>query len=195
MSGPQIARRASYLLDRLEEELFATGIRIVEQPHRLRGTHSRPFDGEGLPTTERALVEQGKLAGWLTNAASARQLGIGLTGNASRGASGAPGVGVSNVVLEAGTLSVAELIADIGDGVLVTELIGQGVNTVTGDYSRGASGLRIVNGGLAGPVAEFTVAGNLLEMFRNMTPASDLKIYRSLDVPTLRVDGMTVAGN
>ncbi len=194
MSGTAIARRSSFLLDRLEEELFAKGVRIVEQPHRKRGLHSRPFDGEGLPTQDRVLVEDGRVTGWLTNAASARQLGIDLTGHASRGASGAPGVSPSNVILEAGEVSRAELIADIKDGVLVTELIGMGVNGVTGDYSRGASGYRIVNGEITGPVAEFTIAGNLIDMFAHLTPASDLVVYRSMDVPSLRVDGMTIAG-
>lgn len=194
ISGPQIARRASFLLDRLEEDLFDPAIRILEEPHRKRGMRSRPFDGEGLPTAQRAIVENGKVTGWLTNVASARQLGIGLTGNASRGSSGAPGVDASNVHIAAGDVSVAELIADIEEGVLVTELIGQGVNPVTGDYSRGASGMRIVKGEIAGPVAEFTIAGNLVDMFRNMIPANDLEIYRGVDVPTLRIDGMTVAG-
>lgn len=195
MAGPQIARRASFLIDRLDDELFAPGIRILEEPHRQRGLSSRPFDGEGLPTLARTLVEHGKLTGWLTNVASARQLGIALTGHAQRGAGGAPGVGASNLYLAAGEMSVAELIADIDEGVLVAELIGMGVNPVTGDYSRGASGFRIVKGEIAGPVAEFTIAGNLVEMFRRMTPANDLEIYRHLDVPTLRVDGMTVAGD
>ena len=195
MSGPAIARRASYLLDKLDEELFPLALRILEEPHRKRGLHSRPFDGEGLPTKPRALVEDGKLTGWLTNAASARQLEIPLTGHAARGGGGAPGVGTSNLVLAAGEVSREELIADIAEGVLVIELIGHGVNGVTGDYSRGAVGFRIEKGEIAGPVAEFTVAGNLLDMFRQMTPASDLEIYRATDVPTLRIDGMTVAGD
>ncbi len=194
MSGPSIARRGSFLLGRLDEELFPKELRILEEPHRKRGLRSRPFDGEGLPTTQRALVENGRLTGWLTNASCARQLGIGLTGHASRGSGGSPGVSTANILLEAGTLSRSELIADIEDGVLVTELFGQGVNGVTGDYSRGASGFRIIKGEIAGPVAEFTVAGNLLDMFAYMTAADDLDIYRAVDVPTLRVDGMTVAG-
>jgi PmbA protein len=195
MSGPSAARRTSFLLDKLDEQLFPDALRILEEPRRQRGLHSRPFDGEGLATSERALVEYGKVTGWLTNAASARQLGIGLTGHAVRGTSGAPGVSASNVYLAAGEVTREELIADIEEGVLVTELIGHGVNGVTGDYSRGASGFRIVKGEIAGPVAEFTVAGNLLDMFKNLRAASDLEIYRSMDVPTLRVDGMTVAGD
>jgi PmbA protein len=125
------------------------------------------------------------------DSAAARQLGATPTGHASRGGSGAPHVTAGNVVIEPGTLSRAELIADIADGVYVTELIGHGVNGVTGDYSRGAAGFRIVNGEIAGPIAEFTVAGNLLDMFAAMIPASDLKIERGID--TLRIDGMTDA--
>ncbi|MCP5389522.1 MAG: TldD/PmbA family protein [Novosphingobium sp.] len=195
MSGAAIARRSSFLLDRLEEELFSTAIRIVEDPHRLRGLRSRPFDGEGLPTTARTLVEAGRVTGWLAESASARQLGIAPTGHASRGGSGAPGVSATNVDLEGGaTVSRDELIADIKQGFLVTELIGHGVNGVTGDYSRGASGFRIEQGEIAGPVAEQTIAGNLIDMFRAMQPASDLERHRAINAPTLRIDGMTVAG-
>jgi PmbA protein len=195
MSGPAIARRASFLLDKLDDELFAPGLRVIEEPHRKRGLRSRPFDGEGLPSVPRALVEDGRLTGWLTNAASARQLGVGLTGHAARGASGAPGVGPSNIYIAPGEVTRDELIVDITEGVLVTELIGQGVNGVTGDYSRGASGFRIENGKIAGPIAEFTIAGNLIDMFRQMRAADDLDIHRATDVPTLRIDGMTIAGD
>ncbi len=195
MSGNAIARRASFLLDREGEQLFAPGIAIHDDPLRRRGLSSRPFDGEGLATAPRALVEDGRLTGWLMDSAAARQLGGSPTGHAVRGAGGAPGVGTSNVHLGAGSLSVAELIADVAEGVFVTELIGHGVNGVTGDYSRGASGFRIVKGELAGPVAEFTVAGNLVEMFRQLSVASDLEWHRSVNVPTIRIDGMTVAGD
>ena len=195
MSGPAIARRASFLLDKLEEELFPLGLRVIEDPHRKRGLRSRPFDGEGLASTPRALVENGRIARWLTNAASARQLGAPLTGHAARGASGAPGVSTSNTWIAAGDISRVALIGGIAEGVLVTELIGQSVNGVTGDYSRGASGFRIENGRIAGPVAEFTIAGNLLDMFKRMTAADDLDIHRGTDVPTLLVEGMTGAGD
>ena len=195
MSGNAIARRASFLLDREGEQLFAPGIAIHDDPLRRRGLSSRPFDGEGLATAPRALVEDGRLTGWLMDSAAARQLGGSPTGHAVRGAGGAPGVGTSNVHLGAGSLSVAELIADVAEGVFVTELIGHGVNGVTGDYSRGASGFRIVNGEIAGPVAEFTVAGNLLDMFARLSVANDLEWHRSVNVPTIRVDGMTVAGD
>jgi PmbA protein len=194
ISGTAIARRSSFLLNRLEEEIFASGIRILDNPHLLRGLRSRPFDGEGLPTGPRALVEGGRLTGWLTNLSAARQLGIDPTGHAARGGSGAPGISASNVHLEAGSVSRAELIADITEGVLVTELSGQGVNPVTGDYSRGASGFRIVNGEVAGPVAEFTIAGNLLTMMAALSAADDLEMHRAINVPTLRIDGMVVAG-
>jgi len=195
IGGPSIARRSSFLLERLEDQLFDSAITILDDPLRRRGLRSRPFDGEGLPTAPRALVEKGKLTGWLMESASARQLGMEPTGHASRGASGAPGVGAGNVVMQPGTASFTELIADIAEGVFVTELIGHGVNGVTGDYSRGASGYRIVNGELAGPVAEFTIAGNLVDMFAALTPASDLEVHRGIDVPTLRIDGMSVAGD
>lgn len=195
ISGNAIARRASFLLDRAGDRIFAPGITIVDDPLRPRGLSSRPFDGEGLPTARRALVEDGRLTGWLMDSAAARQLGGTPTGNAVRGHGGSPGVGPSNMHLEAGACTVAELIADIADGVLVTELIGHGVNGVTGDYSRGASGYRIVNGEVAGPVAEFTIAGNLVDMFAQLRPADDLEWYRTVNVPTIRVDGMTVAGD
>jgi len=195
ISGSAIARRSSFLLDKLGEPIFAPGITIADDPHVPRGLRSRPFDGEGLPTSSRNLVEDGRVTGWLLDSASARQLNLAPTGHAARSGGGAPGVSTGNVHLTAGTLSPAELMADIADGVYVTELIGQGVNGVTGDYSRGAAGFRIVNGELAGPVAEFTVAGNLLAMFARLVPANDLEWYRAINVPTLRVDGMTIAGD
>jgi PmbA protein len=195
MSGAAIARRASFLLDRLDEQLFDSAITIVDDPLRRRGLRSRPFDGEGLAVSRRNLVEGGKLTGWLMDSAAARQLGLAPTGHASRGASGAPGVAPSNLHLAAGTVSPAALMADIADGVYVTELIGHGVNEVTGDYSRGASGYRIVNGEVAGAVAEFTIAGNLVDMFKALQPADDLEWHRTINVPTLRVDGLTIAGD
>jgi PmbA protein len=193
MAAPSIARKASFLAGREREALFAPGICVVEDPLRPRGLHSRPFDGEGVACAPRALVEDRRVTGWLTNVASAAQLGLPLTGHASRGGSGAPGVGASNVDLLAGDESVAELIADIEDGVLVDYLIGQGVNPVTGDYSRGAAGRRIVHGKIEGPVAGFTIAGNLLAMFAAMRAADDLETWRPVNAPTLRIDGMTVA--
>ncbi|WP_374281215.1 TldD/PmbA family protein [Novosphingobium sp.] len=195
MSGSSIARRASFLLGKEGAQLFAPGIEIVDDPLRPRGLSSRAFDGEGLPTARTVLVADGKLGGWLMDSASARQLGLAPTGHAVRGHGGAPGVGTTNLHLSAGSATPAELMSDIKDGVYVMELIGHGVNGVTGDYSRGASGYRIVDGQLAGPVAEFTVAGNLLDMFAHLSVANDLEWYRSVNVPTIRVDGMTVAGD
>ena len=194
ISGAAIARKASFLLGREGEPVFARGITIRDDPHRARGVRSRPFDGEGLATASRALVEDGRITGWLMDSASARQLGRAPTGHAVRGHGGSPGVSAGNVLIEPGAVSVAELIGDIADGVYITELIGMGVNGVTGDYSRGASGVRIVNGAFAGPVAGITIAGNLLDMFAHLSAADDLEIYRGVDVPTLRVDGMMVAG-
>ncbi|EGD59703.1 microcin-processing peptidase 1 [Novosphingobium nitrogenifigens DSM 19370] len=195
MTGSSIARRASFLLDRDGAKLFDSAVTILDDPHRLRGLRSRPFDGEGLLTAPRALVDKGHLTGWLMDAAAARQLGQTPTGHAARGGSGAPHVTTGNVTLAPGTLTPAELIADIADGVYVTELIGSGVNGVTGDYSRGASGYRIVNGEIAGPVAEFTIASNLIDMFAALVPANDLEIQHGIDVPTLRIDGMSIAGD
>ena len=194
MSGPSIARRSSFLLDRLDDMLFDPAVVIAEDPHCPRGLRSRPFDGEGLATAPRNLVENGKVTGWLMESASARQLGLAPTGHASRGG-GAPGVTVGNVCLAAGSQTREELIADIADGVYVTELIGMGVNAVTGDYSRGASGYRIVDGEIAGPVAEFTIASNLVDMFAQLRPASDLEVYRGIDSPSVRIDRMSVAGD
>ncbi|MBD3729909.1 MAG: TldD/PmbA family protein [Sphingomonadales bacterium] len=194
MAGSAIARKASFLLGKLDEELFPADIEILDDPLQRRGLRSRPFDGEGLPVAARALVQGGRLTGWLTNLAAARQLGVAPTGHGARGGGGSPGIASNNVHMAAGTLSREELIADIADGVLVTELIGHGVNAVTGDYSRGASGFRIIGGEIAGPVAEFTIAGNLLDMFARMTPANDLAMHRAINAPTLRVEGMTIAG-
>jgi len=194
ISGPAVARRTSFLLGREEEAIFPAQIRILDDPHRVRGLRSRPFDGEGVATAPRALVEAGRVTGWLLNTASARQLGLAPNGHATRGLGGAPGVGATNVHMEPGPVTPAELIADIAQGVYVTELIGQGVNPVTGDYSRGASGFLIERGEITRPVAEITVAGNLLAMFAALSAANDLEHRRAVNVPTLRVEGMTVAG-
>lgn len=195
INGAAIARRASFLLDRDGAHLFDSAVTILDDPHLARGLRSRPFDGEGLPTAPRALVEAGRLTGWLMDSAAARQLGQAPSGHAGRGGSGAPHVTTANVVLCPGVLSPAALIADIAEGVYVTELIGSGVNPVTGDYSRGASGYRISGGVIAEAIAEFTVAGNLIDMFAALVPANDLERLYGIDVPTLRIDGMTVAGD
>lgn len=189
--GPAIARRSSFLLDSLGASLFDAGVTITDDPLRPRGLQSRPFDGEGLPTMRRAIIERGVLTGWLLDSASARQLGLEPTGNAGRGGAGA---GVSNVHMEPGTLSPDELRADVARGLYVTELIGMGVNGVTGDYSRGASGFLIEDGAVTRAVSEITIAGNLKDMFAALVPANDLEFTRAINVPTLRIDGMTIAG-
>ena len=195
MNGASIARRASFLLDRDGAQLFDSAVTILDDPLVVRGLRSRPFDGEGLRTAPGALVEAGRLTGWLMDSAAARQLGKAPSGHAGRGGAGAPHVITGNVVLAAGPLSPAALMADIGEGVYVTELIGSGVNGVTGDYSRGASGYRISGGVIGEPIAEFTVAGNLIDMFAALIPANDLERIHGIDVPTIRIDGMTVAGD
>jgi PmbA protein len=192
--GPSIARRSSFLLDSLGQQIFDSSVTIMDDPHRERGLRSRPFDGEGLPTKSRAIIDKGVLTGWLLDSASARQLGLEPTGHASRGTGGAPGAGASNLHMEPGKVTPGDLMADVKRGLYVTELIGMGVNGVTGDYSRGASGFLIENGAVACAVAEITIAGNLKDMFRALTPANDLHFRYAVNAPTLRIDGMTIAG-
>ena len=193
ISGGAIARKASFLLGKLGERIFADGIRIVDDPLRIRGLRSRPFDGEGLPVKTMDLVSDGVLRSWTAESASSRQLGIQPTGHAVRGASGAPGAGPSNLYMAAGSRSRDELFAAFPEAILVTELIGQGINYVTGDYSRGAAGFMIRDGALAEPVAEITIASNLLDMFGSLEPGGDLEFRRGIDSPTLLVPEMTVA--
>jgi PmbA protein len=193
IGGQSIARKTSFLLDALGTPVFAAGVNIHDDPHRPHGLRSRPFDGEGLPVTPMAIVSEGVLETWLLETGSARQLGLSPTGHAARGVNGAPGVSTSNLYMANGVVPVVTLIEDIADGVYVTELIGMGVNGTTGDYSRGAAGFRIVGGEIAGPVSEFTIAGNLVEMYRALTPANDLQFRYGINVPTIRIDGMTVA--
>lgn len=194
INGASIARGTSFLKDRLGQAVFAAGITIHDDPRRKRGLRSRPFDGEGLPTAPATLVENGVLRSWLLDLRSARQLGLVSTGHAARGTSGPPGPAPSNLYLAPGAASPAALMADIREGLYVTELIGMGINGLTGDYSRGASGFMIRDGALAEPVAEITVAGNLIEMFSHLRAANDLRFRRGTDAPTLRVEGMTLAG-
>jgi PmbA protein len=192
--GPAITRRSSFLLDMLEQRIFPEGITILDDPLRERGLRSRPFDGEGLPTAERALIDRGVLTGWLLDSASARQLGLQPTGHAVRGG-GSPGASATNVHMQPGEIGTQDLMSDIKRGLYITELIGQGVNGVTGDYSRGASGFLIENGATTSAVAEITIAGNLKDIFANIVAANDLDFRYGINVPTLRVDGMTVAGS
>lgn len=194
IGGGAITRKTSFLLDCLGKQIFARGVTIWDDPHRPRGLRSRPFDGEGLPVQPRKLVDAGMLETWLLDSASARQLGLEPTGHAARGIGGAPGAAPANLYMEAGHVPAATLVGEIDYGVLVTELIGQGVNGVTGDYSRGAAGFLIEKGEITRPVSEITIAGNLKDMFRALTPANDLEFRYGINAPTLRIDGMTIAG-
>src|SRR5580692_9814443 len=194
ISGAAIARGVSFLKDRMGAGVFAPGIAIIDDPHRVRGLRSKPFDGEGVANARRALIEDGKLTTWLLDCASARQLNLETTGHAARGTGGPPSPSSTNLYLEAGRLSVEDLIGDIKQGFYVTELMGMGVNSVTGDYSRGAAGFWIENGEIAFPVSEVTIAGNLKEMFASLTPANDLEFRHGTNSPTVRIEGMTLAG-
>ncbi|WP_294339213.1 metallopeptidase TldD-related protein [uncultured Sphingomonas sp.] len=193
IAGPAIARRTSFLLDAMGTRIFPAGIAIVDDPHRPRGLRSRPFDGEGLPVSPTEIVRDGMLETWLLDSASARQLGLEPTGHATRGVGSAPGVGATNLYMAAGHAPRDTLIGEIDRGVLVIETIGHGINGVTGDYSMGAAGFLIEKGEVTRPVSEFTIAGNLKDMFAAVTPASDLEFRGSVNAPTLRIDGMTVA--
>ncbi len=194
INGASIARGTSFLKDKMGQQIFAPGIRIIDDPHRPRGLRSKPFDGEGVANQKRALIEDGALTTWLLDCRSARQLGLTTTGHAARGTSGPPSPSATNLYLEPGRMTPEDLMADIRQGFYVTELIGHGVNGVTGDYSRGAAGYWIENGKLTYPVSEVTVAGNLKDMFRNLTPANDLLFRYGTDSPTVRIEGMTLAG-
>jgi PmbA protein len=190
ISGAGVARGTSFLKDSLGERIYAAGIYIYDEPRRLRGARSKPFDAEGVPTANSTLIEDGVLTTWLLDSRSARQLGLKTNGHSNGGSPG-----LSNAYLAPGKHSPAELMADVVEGIYVTELLGMGVNGLTGDYSRGAAGFMIRNGALAEPVAEITIAGNLKQMFLNLTPANDLRFRRAVDSPTVRIDGMTVAGS
>jgi PmbA protein len=194
ISGASIARGVSFLKDRMGQRIFATGVTIVDDPHRQRGLRSKPFDGEGVANKRRSLVENGILTTWLLDSASARQLGLVSTGHAARGTGGPPSPAPTNLYMTAGNDTPEALIADVKAGFYVTELMGMGVNGVTGDYSRGASGFWIENGNISYPVAEVTIAGNLKDMFLQLTPANDLSFRFATNAPTMRVEGMTIAG-
>jgi PmbA protein len=192
IAGSSIARKTSFLQDKLGKEIFAKGVTIVDDPLRLRGLRSRPFDAEGVIVSRRELVSSGVLNQWIAESASARQLGIDPTGHAARGVGGAPGASPSNLYMEAGSRSRDALLAAFPEAVLIIELIGQGVNPVTGDYSRGAVGFMVRGGEIAEPVAEITIASNLIDMFATLEPASDLEFRRGIDAPTTLVPEMTV---
>jgi PmbA protein len=193
-NGASVARKTSFLRDKMGAKLFDDGIRIVDDPLRKRGLRSHPFDGEGVAHRRLALIDDGVLRSWLLDCSTARELGLTTTGHASRGVSSVPSPSPSNLHMEPGRQSPEDLIADIDDGFYVTDLIGMGVNIVTGDYSRGASGFWIENGKRTYPVSEVTIAGHLSDIFRTLTPANDLEFRYSTNAPTLRLEGLTVAG-
>ena len=193
IAGGAVARKTSFLQDKLGQQVFAPGVTIIDDPLRPRGLRSRPFDAEGLAVARRELIADGVLPGWIAESASARQLGIAPTGHAARGVSGAPSAAPSNLYLAAGARGREELLAAFPETVLVIELIGQGANPVTGDYSRGATGFMVRNGEIAGPVSEITIASNLIDMFATLEPASDLELRRGIDAPTILIPEMTVA--
>jgi PmbA protein len=195
VNGASVARKTSFLRDRMGERLFRAGIRIIDDPHRRRGLRSHPFDGEGVAGKVLAVVEDGVLKSWFLDSATARELSLQTTGHASRGVSSSPSPSPTNLHLEAGAKSPKELIADIADGFYVTDLIGMGANLVTGDYSRGASGLWIENGELTYPVSEVTIAGHLNDIFASLEPANDLAFRYGTNAPTVRMEGLTVAGH
>lgn len=193
ISGSSVARGTTFLKDMLGEQLFAPGVTISDDPLRRRGLRSHPFDGEGLQVARTDLVSDGVLNQWLAESASARQLGIAPTGHAVRGAGGSPYASPSNLWIEPGGRSRGELLAAFPEALLVIELIGQGVNGLTGDYSRGAVGFMVRDGEIREPVSEITVAANLKDMFATLEPGSDLVFRHGIDAPTILVPEMTVA--
>jgi PmbA protein len=194
-NGDSIYRGASFFAGLLGEQVAASNVTVIDDGTIVGGFGSAPFDGEGLPTRRTVIVENGILKNYLLNTYTARKLSMHSTGNASRGLAGNPGIGAGNLFLENGSQSQQQIFADIKNGLYVTELMGMGVNMVTGDYSRGASGLWIENGELAYPVQEITIAGNLKDIFRNIAAiGDDLEFRGSVASPTLRIEGMTIAG-
>ena len=194
VNGASIARKTSFLKEHLGKQLFSKDIRIIDDPLRVRGVRSQSFDAEGVAVQRRAIIDDGVLTTWLLDCATARELGMTTTGHAHRGVSSSPSPGAYNIHLEPGAASPAELIADIKQGLYVTELIGSGVNGVTGDYSRGATGFWIENGEIAYAVSEITIAGHLLDIFKSLSAANDLTFKYGVNAPTLRVEGLTIAG-
>jgi PmbA protein len=194
INGATIARGTSFLKNQLHQQVFGDHITIIDDPYRLRGLGSRPFDGEGVAGSKRALIDKGVLTSWILDVRSANQLGMVSTGSASRGLSSPPSPSCSNLYMDNGSLTVPELIQDIKSGFYITDLFGMGVNIITGDYSQGASGFWIENGQITYPVSEVTIAGTLPDMFRHLTPASDLEFRYGVNAPTVRLEKMTIAG-
>jgi PmbA protein len=194
VSGTAVARGASWLRGAMGERVFPPGIDLVEQPFRPRAAGSRPFDGEGLPPAAAPIVEDGVLRRWLLDLSTARRLGLPPTGNAYRGTSGLPAPGAGNVALTQGAATREDLMREMGTGLLVTAMLGATINPTTGDYSRGASGFWVERGEIAYPVNECTIAGNLRDMLARIVPANDARAHLSRVVPSLLVEGLTVAG-
>ncbi len=194
VNGAAVARGASWLRDRLGAQVLPSGLSITEDPRRPRISGSRPFDAEGLPTSARNIVEDGILTGWTLDLGTARKLGMKSTASAARGTSAPPSPAHSNIALTQGVLTRQDLICQMGTGLLVTSMIGASINPTTGDYSRGASGFWVEKGEIAYPINECTVAGNLRDMLMRITPANDARPYLSHVVPSLLVEGLTIAG-
>lgn len=195
INGQSIARGTSFLKDRMDQEIFSRDINIIDDPHIIRGPSSRPFDAEGCRNQRLNIIKDGILHNWTLDSSSARQLGLTSNGRASRGTSSPPSPSSTNLYMTAGELSPEDLMKDIKNGLYVTDLIGMGVNGITGDYSRGAGGFWIEDGKISFPVNEITIAGNLKDMFKNLTAASDLEIKYGTDAPTIRIESMMIAGS
>ena len=195
VNGASIARGSSWLRDALGAQILPSHLSVIEDPHRARVPGSRLFDAEGLATQKRAIIENGILTGWTLDHANARKLGMTSTANAARGTSSPPSPSNWNIELTQGAQSREDLIRDMGTGLLVTSMIGSTINSTTGDYSRGASGFWVENGAISHPVNECTIAGNLRDMLMRLTPANDARMHLSRVVPSLLVEGMTLAGN
>lgn len=193
-NGSAIARGSSFLLDHLGKPVLPKGLSLIEDPHRARIAGSRPFDGEGLPTTRRAIIDDGVLTGWTLDLATGRKLGMASTGNASRGTAAPPSPSNGNMELTQGTASPAELMAQMGTGLLITSLMGATINPNTGDYSRGASGMWIEGGVPVYPVNECTIAGNLRDMLARIIPSNDARSHLSRVVPSILIEDMAIAG-
>jgi PmbA protein len=195
INGASVARGSSFLRDAMGEMVLPEHLSITEDPHRTRSPASKLWDAEGLPTQKRALVENGRLTTWILDLGAARRLGLQSTGHAARSPGGTPSPSVTNIALTQGTATRADLLRDMGTGLLVTSMIGSTINPNTGDYSRGASGFWVEGGEIAYPVNECTIAGNLRDMLRRIVPANDARPHLTRVVPSLLVEGMTLAGD
>ena len=195
ISGTSIARGTSFLKDKMGEQIFSPSINIIDDPHLIRGHGSRPWDGEGVATQRHEIIKDGKLTTWLLNCGTAKQLGLKTTGHAMRGIAGPPGVSSTNSWLEAGNLSPEELCMQMGDGLLISEMFGPSLNNNTGDYSVGVAGFEVKNGQRGAPVNEVTIAGNLLDVYKTLVPANNLKFDGSKCAPSVLVEGLTLAGS